>query len=59
MEARHLTVILEREKDGGLHAFCPALRGCHTLGDTLDEAPANIREAIEVYLDDLKAAPGS
>ena len=55
MEARHYTVLLEREEDGGYHAFCPALKGCHSQGDTLDEALANIREAMEAYLESLKA----
>ena len=55
MEARHFTVILEREEDGGYYAFCPVLKGCHSQGDTLEEALVNIREAISVYLEDLKA----
>jgi predicted RNase H-like HicB family nuclease len=55
MEARHYTVLLEREEDGGYHAFCPALKGCHSQGDTLDEALANIREAMEAYVESLKA----
>ena len=55
MERHHFTVIVEREEGGGYHAFCPALRGCHTQGDTLDEALANVREAIEVYLESLRA----
>jgi predicted RNase H-like HicB family nuclease len=48
------TVILEPEEGGGYHAFCPALRGCHSQGDTLEEALANIREAIQAYLESLK-----
>lgn len=55
MEKHHFTVILEREEDGGYHAFCPALKGCHAQGETLDEALANIREAIEAYLESLRA----
>ena len=55
MESFRYTVILEREEDGGYHASCPVLKGCHTQGDTLDEAVANIREAIEAYLESLKA----
>jgi len=51
----HFTVILEREEEGGYHAFCPTLKGCHTQGDTLDEALANVREAIEAYLESLRA----
>jgi predicted RNase H-like HicB family nuclease len=49
------TVIFERETDGGYHAFCPALKGCHTQGDTIEEASQNIEEAIAVYIESLKA----
>ena len=38
------------------HASCPALRGCHTWGHTYDEALANIREAIDLYVQDLVRA---
>lgn len=55
MEKYRFTVILEREEEGGYHAFCPALRGCHTQGNTLDEALANVKEAVEAYLESLKA----
>jgi len=56
MATRHYTVILEKEEDGGYHAFCPALKGCHTQGDTLEETLANIHEAVSLYLEDLKAS---
>jgi predicted RNase H-like HicB family nuclease len=49
------TVIFETQPDGGYHASCPALPGCHSEGDTLDDATANIREAIAVYLESLQA----
>jgi predicted RNase H-like HicB family nuclease len=32
-------------EDGGSVASCPALPGCHSQGETVDEALANIREA--------------
>jgi predicted RNase H-like HicB family nuclease len=54
METQRYTVVFEREEDGGYHACCPVLKGCHTQGDTLDEAEANIREAIACYLESLK-----
>jgi predicted RNase H-like HicB family nuclease len=38
------------------HAYCPALKGCHTWGRTYDEAFANVREAVELYIDDLREA---
>ena len=49
------TIILEKEKDGGYHAFCPALPGCHTQGDNFDEAMENIEDAIKLYIESLKA----
>jgi predicted RNase H-like HicB family nuclease len=49
------TVILEREDDGGFHAFVPALKGCHTQGDTEGEALANAQEAIAAYLASMVA----
>ncbi len=55
MTKHHFTVVLEREDAGGFHAFCPALKGCHSEGDTIDEAVANMREAIELYLESLAA----
>jgi len=54
MGKHYYTVILEHEEEGGYHAFCPALKGCHTQGDTVEEALANVREAIEAYLESLQ-----
>ncbi len=39
------------ESDEGWAASCPALRGCHSQGNTREEALANIREAIRDWLD--------
>ena len=36
------------------HAFCPSLKGCHTWGRSYDEALANVREAVELYVVDLR-----
>ncbi len=55
MGSMRYTVIFEREPDGGYHAFCPALKGCHSQGDTLEEAQKNIQEAVFLYLESLKA----
>ncbi len=49
------TAIFEAQAEGGYHASCPALVGCHSEGDTLDEAITNIREAITVYIESLTA----
>lgn len=48
-------VILEWNEDGGGYTVTvPALPGCITEGDTLEEATENAREAIEGYLEALK-----
>lgn len=49
------TIIFEREMDGGYHVSCPALKGCHSQGDSFEEASENITEAIELYLESLQS----
>jgi len=44
-------VIFYPEKEGGYSASIPALPGCHSQGETLEEALANIREAAEGWLE--------
>lgn len=51
----HYTVIIEREDEGGFYAFCPALRGCRSHGETYEETIENIEEAIKLYIESLKA----
>ncbi|MCY3015008.1 MAG: type II toxin-antitoxin system HicB family antitoxin [Planctomycetota bacterium] len=48
------TVVLEQEPDEGFVASVPALPGCVSQGDTREEALRNIREAIELYLEDCR-----
>jgi predicted RNase H-like HicB family nuclease len=48
-------VLYEAAPEGGYVAMVPALPGCHSQGDTLDDAEVNIHEAIEVYLESLIA----
>lgn len=43
-------VILEPEEEGGYSVHCPVLKGCHSQGETEEEALENIKEAIEGYL---------
>jgi predicted RNase H-like HicB family nuclease len=46
-----LTAIVRPEPEaGGYSASIPALPGCHTQGETLDEVRANLREAAEGWL---------
>jgi len=50
------TVILQREEDGGYVATVPVLPGCVSQGDTREEALKNIEEAVEVFVEDVRAA---
>ncbi len=50
--ARKATVVIEKDEHG-FYAWCPELKGCQLQGDSLEEAMANIREAIELYLETL------
>jgi predicted RNase H-like HicB family nuclease len=50
------TVVLEAEADGGCVASVPALPGCVSQGNSRSEALANIQEAIELYIEDCRAA---
>jgi antitoxin HicB len=49
------TVILQREDDGGYVVTVPVLPGCVSQGDTRAEALHNIEEAIELYVEDMRA----
>lgn len=55
MKIYNYTVYYEADPEGGYVASVPALHGCHSQGETLEETEANIKEAIEVYLESLKA----
>jgi len=47
-------IIIEQDEDGYFIAECPNLPGCISQGKTLQEVKANIKEAIEGYLESLK-----
>jgi len=43
------TVVINKS-EYGFDVHCPALPGCHSQGDTLEEALENIKDAINTYL---------
>ncbi|KKQ66932.1 MAG: hypothetical protein US86_C0002G0049 [Candidatus Daviesbacteria bacterium GW2011_GWA2_38_24] len=49
------SVMYEEAPEGGYVAYAPSLPGCHTQGDTIEEAEKNIQEAIELYLESLES----
>jgi predicted RNase H-like HicB family nuclease len=46
-----LKVIIHKSEEGGYWAEVPALPGCVTQGETLQEIETNIREAIDLYIE--------
>jgi predicted RNase H-like HicB family nuclease len=50
---RAFTAVIERCPDTGLYAgFVPGFPGAHSQGETLDELQRNLREVIEMLLED-------
>ncbi len=49
-------VVLEKQKEGGYTVYIPELLGCISEGDTEKEALKNINDAMELYLEELKAS---
>lgn len=60
MKSYIFKIVVEEDafEDGrkAYHAYCPALKGCHTWGHTYQEALSNVREAVELYVEDLREA---
>jgi predicted RNase H-like HicB family nuclease len=54
---RTFTAIIERNADTNLYVgYVPGFPGAHSQGETLDELHENLREAIEMLLEDEKIA---
>ena len=45
-------IVIEKD-DFGYYAFCPELEGCHSQGDSYEDAIANIKEAVELYIETM------
>ena len=55
MRRLNYRVLLRKEPEGGYTVIVPSLPGCVTYGDTIEEAIEAAREAVELYLESLKA----
>ena len=55
MKTYTFRITIEPDEKNTFHGYVPALHGCHTRGESLEEIRKNLREAIEVYLEDLIA----
>lgn len=56
MSNREFYVVIERDEDGYYVGEVPQLRACYSQGRTLDELMTNIREVIELCLEDEEGA---
>ena len=48
------TVIIEPAPEGGFWAICPEVAGANGQGETIEETKSNLRQAIEMILEDRK-----
>jgi predicted RNase H-like HicB family nuclease len=51
---QHYAVVIHQDREGGFWGEVPALPGCYSEGETLDELKDNIREAIAGVLEVLR-----
>ncbi len=52
MKKLHFPIIIEIDEDGVFIAGCPTFKACHSYGETVEEALANIKEVIEMCLEE-------
>ncbi len=55
IQIMRFTVVLEKDEDGVYVATVPALPGCISDGQTVEEAMSNIKDAIRGFIEDMKA----
>ena len=53
----HLPILVEQDEDNFYIVSCPVFKGCHSYGSTIDEALKNIREVVEICIEEEKEKP--
>ena len=53
VKGKEFYVVIERDEDGIYIGEVPQLRACYSQGDTIDELMINMREVIEMCLEEL------
>ena len=51
MRTYRFPVVIEKDQDG-YFGTCPSLQGCYTQGNTYEEVLANLRDAIQLHVED-------
>jgi predicted RNase H-like HicB family nuclease len=57
MKKLHFPIMIEIDEDGYFIVSCPGFKGCHSYGETIDEALENIKETIELCLEEQEIEP--
>ena len=57
MKKLHFPIMIEIDEDGYFIVSCPVFKGCHSYGETIDEALENIKEVIEMCLEEQEMEP--
>jgi predicted RNase H-like HicB family nuclease len=52
MKNLHLPLVIEEDEDGVFIISCPSFKGCHSYGKTIDVALTNIRDVIDLCLEE-------
>lgn len=48
----HLPILVEQDEDNFYIVSCPVFKGCHSYGATIDEALSNIKEVIDMCIEE-------
>lgn len=54
MKTKEFYVVIERDEDGLYVGEVPQLKACYSQGETIDELMVNIREVVEMCLEELE-----
>ena len=57
MKKLHFPIMIEIDEDGYFIVSCPVFKGCHSYGETIDDALENIKEVIEMCLEEQELEP--
>jgi len=53
----HLPILIEQDEDGVYIISCPSFKACHSYGKTVEEGLSNLKEVIEMCLEEEQNTP--
>lgn len=59
MKTYHLPIVVEVDEDGVFIVSCPAYKGCHSYGKTIDEALENLKEVVAMCVAEMPFENGN